>query len=193
MTSQAIAIKEAQTEFPVMDLIRERWSARSFSEKEMPQEILNTILEAASWAPSSNNEQPWFFYPAYKGTGRFNILLESLMPGNYPWAKNAAALVVTIARTEFAASGKPNTYADHDLGLANGFLVLQARKLDVFCHIMAGFDKSKISTGLELTEIQKPMCIIALGYLDDAEKLEEPFKTREVTGRSRLPLSEILL
>jgi nitroreductase len=193
MTTQATTIKEAQTQFPVMDLIRERWSARSFSEQEIDSDTMNTILDGASWAPSANNEQPWQFFVAHKNTPAFDLVWQALMPGNQPWTQKAAALVVSIALTEFSANQKPNAYAEHDLGLANAFLILQARKLDVFTHIMAGFEKGKLSENLGLIPTQKPMTVLALGYLDEAEKLEEPFRTRELTPRNRKPLSDILL
>jgi nitroreductase len=192
MTIQTSTIKKATTVFPVMDLIRKRWSPRSFSYQEISDRNLNTILEGASWAPSANNEQPWLFFPAQKNTARFEAVWEGLMPGNKPWTKKAAVLVVIVGRTVFS-NGKPNAYSDHDLGLATGFLLLQAQSLGIFSHVMAGFDKEKIRLSLGLKDSQNPVSIVALGYPDDAEKLEEPFRTRELTPRNRKPLSEILL
>jgi len=191
--NNSLEVKTAQTVNPVLDLIKKRWSARSFSPKRLTETDIETILEGASWAPSANNEQPWLFLVAERGSDRFEKIWNSLMPGNQPWAKNAGAFVVSIARPEFLATGKPNAYSEHDLGLANGFLILQARSISVFSHIMAGFDKAKLAESLELAPSLKPMCVIALGYLDKAEKLEETFKVRELTPRTRKPISEIRL
>lgn len=185
-------IKHATTQYPVLDLIKERWSARSFSPKAITTEQVYTILEAGSWAASANNEQPWEFQYALKGTEGFDTIWNCLMPGNQPWAKHAAGFIVTIARKTFAANDKPNAYAEHDVGLATSYLLLQASSMGIYTHPMAGIDKAKLIEALQLTENESLLCVIALGYLDDAEKLEEPFKGRELTVRVRKPLSEMV-
>lgn len=178
-------IKHAVTQFPVLDLIKERWSARSYSPKAISKEDASTLFEAASWAASANNEQPWEYIYAHKGTPGFDTIWEGLLPGNQPWNKNAAILIAAIARKTIAATGNPNGYADHDLGMANAHLLLQASSMEIHGHIMGGFDKAKLTAALNLTEDQALVCVISLGYLDAPEKLEEPFKTRELTPRSR--------
>lgn len=185
-------IKDAITQYPVLDLIKERWSARSFSPKDVTKDQVLTILEAASWAPSANNEQPWEFQYALKGTAGFDTIWNCLMPGNQPWNKNAAGFIITIAHKTFAANGNPNSNAEHDSGIATGYLLLQASSMDIFTHPMGGVDKAKLSSELKLSENQKLLCVISFGYLDDADKLEEPFKGRELTARVRKPLSEIV-
>ncbi len=185
-------IKHAITQFPVLDLIKERWSARSFSQKEITKDQVHTILEAAGWASSANNEQPWEFIYVLKGTPGFDMILNSLMPGNLPWNKNAAGFIVSIARKTFSANGNPNANAEHDSGIATGYLLLQASSMDIFTHPMGGFDKAKLSEDMKLTEDKKILCVISFGYLDEAEKLEEPFKGRELTARTRKPLSEFV-
>ena len=184
-------VKEAITNTPVIDIIRKRWSARSFTAQPLTQSDMDTLLEAASWAASANNEQPWQYYYAFNGTEGFDSLANGLLPGNQPWAKNAAVLLVTVARKSFEASGKPNPLALHDLGMANAQLMLQARSMDIYSHPMAGYDRHIIHTIIGLNDNQESVCMIALGYLDEADKLEEPFKTREITPRVRKPLSEI--
>jgi len=186
-------VKIANTQFPVIDLIKNRWSARSFSSKEISNETLHTIIEAAAWAPSANNEQPWKFLIAKNGEEKFAKVWGSLMSGNQPWCKNAAAFICVYASNTFQASGKPNAWASHDVGIATGYLLLQATSMDVYCHPMAGYDKQKLSEAFDLSEDLVPQCIIALGYLDEAEKLEEPFKTREVTPRSRKSVESLLI
>lgn len=185
-------IKHAITQFPVLDLIKKRWSARSFSSKEVTKDQVFTILEAASWAPSANNEQPWEFVYTLKGTAGFDAVWNCLMPGNQPWNAKAAGFIITIARKTIAASGNPNGNAEHDTGIATGYLVLQASSMGIYTHPMGGVDKTKLSAELNLTEDQKLLCVISFGYLDDAEKLEEPFKGRELAPRIRKPVTEII-
>ncbi|MCD6068230.1 MAG: nfsA [Bacteroidetes bacterium] len=187
-------IKEAKTQYEVIDLIRKRWSARSFLGKEITEKDLMAILEAGSWAFSGNNEQPWRVIPAHRGSENFEKIVAALAPGNTPWAKNAAVLMVSVAKTTADKEGNPfNAYAEHDLGTFNATLALQAFSMGIFSHPMAGFDKSKISASFSLAENLKPMVVIALGYLDEADKLEEPYKTRELTARTRKAVSELIL
>jgi len=187
-------IKIAKTNYPVIDLIKKRWSARSFSEKEITQKDLMTVLEAGSWAFSANNEQPWRVIKAHKGSETFQKIVDCLMPGNSPWAKHAAAFVLSIAKTDFEKEGHPhNATAEHDLGAFNAMMILQARSMDIYAHPMGGFDHPKIKEVFGLGDNLKPIAVVALGYLDDPEKLQEPYKTRELTARSRKSLTEIIL
>ena len=186
-------IKTAITHYPVLDIIKNRWSPRSFSTKLISAEALHTILEAGSWAFSAINEQPWRYIVAYRGTDLFNSLFALLFPGNQPWNKNAAALVVSIRKNTFAGNDKLNGSALHDVGAANMLLTLQANSMGIYTHVMGGFDDEKTASLLQLAEDLEPVVMIALGYPDHADKLEEPFKTREISARTRKPLSEIIL
>jgi nitroreductase len=185
------SIKEAATIHSVHPLIRERWSARSFKEESIPLESIFTILEAATWAASGNNEQPWQFLYTTREDVSFNTIWSCLMGGNQPWAKNAGAFIVVLANTNSAATGKPNSWAAHDAGMATAHILLQARALDIFCHPMAGYHKEMLKDKLQLADDVSPLCIIALGYLAEADILEEPFKTRELTPRTRKSLDEV--
>ena len=127
-------IKIAKTIYPVLDVIKNRWSARAFSNKTITDEELNTLFEAASWAASANNEQSWQYIYAKKGTGAFDNIWNCLSPGNQPWAKHAAALIVAVTRKTFEANNAVNAYAGHDLGMANAHLLLQARTMNIYCH-----------------------------------------------------------
>ena len=183
-------IKLATNENPILDIIKQRWSARAFNEKSISKESIKSLLEAARWAASANNEQPWQYLVAYKNTESFSKIHNCLMPGNQPWAKNAAVLLVSIARKTFEANQLPNYYAHHDVGMANANLLMQATSMEIYGHIMAGFNKQALIESLNLNENLEPVCVIALGYLADAETLEEPFKTREMTPRSRKSINE---
>lgn len=184
-------IKIATTQGPVLDLIRKRWSARSFADRMIAQTDIDTLIESAGWAPSANNEQPWVYYYAVKGTAGHDALVNGLMPGNQPWAKNAPVLLVSVARKTFAGNGNHNAYAHHDTGMANAQLLLQARSMDIYSHVMGGFNRQVVTEALGLDDTREVVCVIALGYLDHADKLEEPFRTREMMARSRKPLEEI--
>ena len=191
-TINTTEIKAAHTQYGVAPFITNRFSPRAFSGKNISDEVMNTLFEAASWAASANNEQPWMYYFAHKNTEGFEKLAECLMPGNHVWAKNAAVLVVTVAQKTFAKNGNPNVAAEHDLGMANATLLLQASTLDVFGHPMGGFFKDKAADVLGLDDNSAPICMLALGYLGSPEQLDEPFKTRELTGRNRKPLDQFV-
>jgi nitroreductase len=184
-------IKVANTSHPVLEWIKNRWSPRSFFQEEIEQSDLDTILEAASWAASANNEQPWHYVYAHRGTSGYENLLETLNPSNAVWAKDAAVLVAAIANTKFSVTGKENVAAFHDVGMANAQLLLQALSMNIYGHPMGGFDKIKLAERLHLAEDQVPVCMIALGFLDVPEKLEEPLRTRETQVRQRKSIQEI--
>lgn len=183
--------KIAQTEFEIASFIQSRWSPRSFDNSKIEEQKILTIIEAGSWAPSAGNSQPWQFKYGLKGENGFETLLHCLNPGNQFWAKNASALVLSIGLKANPLDEKPYAYFQHDLGLANGYMLLQAQELGIHGHIMAGFDKAKTKETLALNEFQEPLCVIAFGIQADAELLEEPFQTREITDRSRKSLTEI--
>jgi nitroreductase len=115
------------------------------------------------------------------------------MPGNVPWAKNAAALIVSIAKTTLETDGSANRYAEHDLGAFNATMALQARSMDIITHPMAGFEPKKIKEEFQLDASLKPLTVMALGYLDSAEKLEEPYRSRELSPRNRKGFVEFIL
>ena len=186
-------IKSAKTKYPVLDIIKNRWSPRSFSAKAISKEDMNTIIEAATWSFSAMNEQPWRYVVAHKGTPLFNAFLDLLNGGNKPWNQNAAALVLSVQTTTYTNNGNQNINALHDIGAANILLTLQANSMGIYTHLMEGFAKPLAKELLQLGEGVEPVVMIALGYPDVAEKLAEPFKARELSSRSRKGLNEILL
>lgn len=188
-----MSIKIAKTKHDVIDVIKNRWSARSFSDKSISENDLHTLFEAASWAFSANNAQPWeFIYAHRQDAEAFGKLHSCLMGGNQPWTKNAAVLMAVLAHKKLE-NGHENKAAKHDVGSANATLMLQATSMNIYGHVMGGFDANKAIETLNInTEVYEPVVFIALGYLDEAEKLEEPFKTRELTPRTRKPLVEIV-
>ena len=190
MTKTSKEIKKATPSYDVHELITKRWSARSFSNRPIDQETLEKLFESASWAASSMNEQPWKYIYAHRNTSGFDRLHDCLMDGNQPWAKHGAVLLLALAKKKFDRNGKENRHAMHDVGAANTTLLLQAAHDDIYGHMMGGFhmDKTIETLGID-TEVWEPACFIALGYLDEAEALPEPFKTRELTPRERKSVS----
>ncbi len=185
-----VSIKTASTHYPIHELIRNRWSARSFSEQAISAYDMNRLLEAASWSFSAFNAQPWRYVYAHRSSEHFADLWQCLAGGNQPWAKNAAVLAIGLAHTK-QGTAQPNLWAKHDLGAANMTLVLQAFSMDIYAHIMAGFDAEK---ALHIAQADhnewEAVTMMALGYLDDADKLIEPFKTRELTPRTRKSIAD---
>lgn len=184
--------KIAVTKFPVSNIISRRWSPRSFSKTLVTKNEILTLLEAASWAPSASNEQPWHFYYGINYTDGFNLILDTLAEGNKIWAKDSSALIVCCSKKLIEKTGKENLWANHDLGLANAALLYQATEMNIYCHPMAGFSKEVLHANLKIDDLFEPMVVIALGYLGNADDLEEPLKSREKLQRTRKSLDEIL-
>ena len=188
---ESIDIKVARTHHPLMDEIKNRWSARAFNGKNIDQSKLDTLLEAASWAASANNEQPWIYYYAHRNTEGFTSLWNCLMEGNRPWTLQASVLLVACIRKTFDKTGKNNGTAEHDLGMANAQLLLQANHMHIYGHLMGGFERHKVVELLKLDINFHPVCMIALGHIADANTLEEPYKSRELSPRHRKELKEL--
>ena len=185
-------MKTAPTHYPVSDLIRQRWSPRSFTPQAVAPDTLSHVFEAASWAFSAMNEQPWrYIYAHQSDPEAFQKILNCLVPGNQPWARHAPVLIIALMKTHFD-NGTLNRTAMHDVGAANATLTLEANTLGLDTHLMGGFDAPRTKTDFDLPEHLEPVCFIALGYPGPAEQLEEPFRTREAAPRQRKPLEEFV-
>ncbi len=186
--------KPADADHPIHDLIRERWSPRSFADKPVPRETLLSLLEAARWAASSGNGQPWAFIVATKDdAAEFERMLDCLLPGNSAWAGGAPVLILAFARKEFEANDQPNRTAHHDLGLAVGSLSIQATAEGLVLHQMAAIDLDKIREVYNVPEVYDPVSATALGYQGELEDLEtEDLRQREAAPRVRKPLPEFV-
>ncbi len=177
----------------IHNLISERKSIRAFSDKGITDEALITLLEAARWAPSSMNEQPWRFIVVRKeNTDAFQKMIQCLNDSNKIWAQHASVLLLTIANNTITSLNKPNAYAWHDIGLAIGNLSLQAISMDIFLHQMGGFNKEEAKKLFNIPTGYDPVSVIALGYQGNADKLPSPLRERELKPRERKPLSEIV-
>ncbi|OUL35807.1 nitroreductase family protein [Nostoc sp. 106C] len=181
--------KTAETQYLVEDLLRERWSPSAFSEQPVETEKLRTVLEAAGWAASSYNEQPWSYIIATKDNpAEFQRLLDCLAEGNQEWAKNAPVLMLSVTKLYFERNGVENRHAFHDVGAASATLAIQAMALGLFIHQMAGFDVTKAKQVYGIPDGYEPVAAIALGYLGDPENLSQRLQQREFAPRQRKPL-----
>jgi nitroreductase len=185
-------VKVADTVPGVHDLIRSRWSPRAFSDRPVSTEDLRTVLEAARWAASSSNEQPWRFLVATKADPpAFEKFLDLLVPANQAWAKSAPVLLITAAKKTFSRDGSANRHAMHDAGQALANLFLQATALGLHAHAMAGFDQEKARRDLAIPEDYEVVAAVALGYLGSPDELSGKYRELETAPRQRKPLDEI--
>ena len=173
-------------------LIEERRSPRAFEDREVTEEQLETLFEAARWAPSAMNEQPWrFIYATKQDKENFNRLFSCLVEGN-SWAQKASALFITVAKKSYDYDGSLNSHAWHDVGLASGNLLLQATDLGLHVHMMGGFKAAKAREMLGIPEGYEPVAMGAIGYAGDPDTLPEALKKRELAPRTRKPLEELV-
>jgi len=184
-----------KTDHPILPVFAERWSPYAYDPRAIEREKLLSCLEAARWAPSSYNEQPWTFILAERtDADAFARLLDCLVEGNQAWAKNAGALIVTVAARLFTKNGKPNRAAEHDIGLAAGNMVLQATALGLQGHQMIGIEAAKVRTTYGVPENYEPLTAIALGYPAPVSAgTTDPVAQRDLTRRLRKSLTEIVI
>lgn len=182
--------KLANNRYPIHDLLQRRWSPRAFADQTVEPGKLQSLLEAARWAPSSRNEQPWHFIVAtQEDPDQFADLLDCLTEGNRRWAHTAPVLILTLAKLFYERTGNPNRYAYHDVGLAVANLVTQATALGLYVHQMAGMHKEQARTVFDIPAGYEPVTALAVGYLGDVQVLPEDFRERELAPRTRKPLN----
>lgn len=164
------------TDYPVLDAIKQRYSAYQFADKPVEADKLRSLFEAARWAASSFNEQPWRFIVATKDdSAGYQKALGCLVEANQGWAQAAPVLVLGITKQDFSYNGSPNRVALHDLGQAAAQMALQAAELGLVIHQMAGIEQDKITSAYNIPEGFTAETAIAIGYpavdsgLNDAE------------------------
>ena len=186
--------KPAPSDFPVHELIRERLSPRAFADKPVPQDVLRSIFEAARWAPSSFNEQPWAFIVSTKDDKEnFEKMLSILVDFNVQWAKSAPILALAVAKLAFANNNAPNRNAQYDTGAATALLSVEATARGLAVHQMAGFDAEKARKVFEIPKGWEPIAALAIGYPGDPASLPAPLKDREMAPRTRKPIAEFVM
>ncbi|MBN1333759.1 MAG: nitroreductase family protein [Synergistales bacterium] len=185
--------KPAVTDYSLLPVIRGRWSPRAFSGKRIPDKELYTLFEAARWAPSCFNDQPWYYvFAAREDHGNFNRILDSLVEKNRIWARNASALAISVARKNFSSRERQNQYAFHDMGLSLMSMMLQAISQGIYIHAMAGFSSEIARESLAIPEGYDPVTALAIGYPGDVDDLPEELRDKELEERYRKPLEEFI-
>ena len=185
--------KLAETQTPIHELIRRRWSPRAFADLPVEPAKLLTIFEAARWAASASNEQPWAFLVATQDDPKnFEAMAGVLVDFNRAWANKAPVLILTLAHTQFEKDGKPNRYSFYDLGQAAANLSLQATALGLATHSMAGFNVEAARERFAVPPGWEPVSVIALGYPGHPDSLTEKLRQRETAQRQRKPLNSFV-
>lgn len=186
--------RRATTARPIHDLLAERWSPRAFDERALERDQLVALFEAARWAPSCFNDQPWSFVVGVKGAdddgGAWQTIHDTLMAANQVWAQRAPVLAISVARTSFVFNGKANRHAGYDTGAATFALSVQAQALGLVVHQMGGFDAGAAKTAFGMGDDQEPMAALAIGHPGSADLLEGDLKERELAPRERRALGE---
>lgn len=184
----------APTEYPVHEFIRERWSPRAFSEKEIAPADLRSLFEAARWAPSSSNEQPWAFIVATRDDKEnFTKALQPLVEFNANWAKHAYVLGFALSELAFAKNNAPNRNAQYDTGAAMAWLTVEATARGLFVHQMAGFDPETAREVFEIPAAWDAIAAFAIGHPGDPASLPQPYRDRESSPRKRKPIREFVM
>lgn len=176
----------ADTDAPIIDVLRERWSPIIISDKVIEPAKVASLFEAARWAASSYNEQPWRYIYAQKGEPGREQIEALLMDGN-AWAKNAGLLMISFYKKTLTRNGKPNRVALHDLGAANFAIELEATALGLFAHQMGGFYDDKANAALGVPEDYYPGSMMAVGYMGDVAGAPEDLRKKQESARTRNP------
>lgn len=196
MTLSAVEVhnlKAAPRVDGVLPILHQRWSARSFENRDVSAAELKKVFEAARWAPSSNNEQPWRFVVGTRNSATHATIFENLVGFNKTWAGSAPVLILGVAGSKFTHNGAANGYALYDLGAAASYLTLQAAALGLTTHQMAGYDHEALHKALEIPEDYALGSVIALGYQADPDRLgNDQLIQRETAPRERKPLSDFV-
>lgn len=180
------------TDHPIHSLISARWSPRAFTSQSVTPDQMRSLFEAARWAPSSRNSQPWSFVVALReDEAAFDRLFNCLRPANQTWAGNASALLLSVAEAR-DNEGETSKYAVHDTALAVANLILQATSMGLHVHQMGGYDGEKARAEFGIPATHDPVAMMAIGYLADAGTLSDDLREREIQPRVRKGLDEFV-
>jgi len=179
-------IKHAKTEHPVQDFIAHRWSPYGFADRDVPEADLRCLFEAARWAPSSFNEQPWSFIVATRAQpSAFAGVLSCLVESNQVWAKFAPVLALGVAALKFKRNAKLNRVAIHDLGLATANLLAEATARGISAHAMVGIEPDRARELYGVPDDCEVVTGLAIGYLGEPDGLAAELRQRDLAPRQR--------
>ena len=186
-------IKNATSDHPILKLLAERWSPYGFEDRPVPEADLRSLFEAARWAASSYNEQPWNYLVATKeDPDEFGRLLSCLVEANQIWAKAAPVLALGVVNLRFTRNNQDNRAAVHDLGLAAGNLVVEATARGLSVHQMIGILPDRARTIYQIPDHYEAWTAMAIGYQANPATLPDALKERDLTLRQRKPLSKFV-
>ncbi len=186
-------VKQAKPDYVINELLEKRWSPYAFDPRPISKEDLQSIFEAARWAASSFNEQPWRYIIATRdNTEEFEKMLSCLMEANQSWAKNCSVVGLGVVKMTFTQNDKPNRVAIHDLGLASGNLTVEATSRGLYVHQMGGIFPDKAREVYGIPDDFEAVTGIAVGYLSEDENSLEELKKRDLSPRERRPISETI-
>jgi nitroreductase len=189
----AVLHKQAETSVPVHDIINRRWSPRAFDSKPVEPKKLRSLFEAARWAASSYNAQPWYYIVATSHEPEnYKKILECFVEFNQSWAKSAPVLALSVAASKFAHNGEANRHWFHDVGQATATLALEATNLGLQVHQMAGILPDKAKELFHIPDGFEAVAGIAIGYPGDSETLSEHLRAQEHGPRQRKPLESFV-
>ena len=191
LDKREIIANKANTDYPISEIIAKRWSARAFSTKPVENSKLLSILEAARWAPSSRNEQPWRYIVFTNENPEMLEKAQSVLKEINDYAKRAPILICAISKKTYSENGNPNRLYFHDLGAANENMFLEAFNQGLIMHEMGGFDVQKARDVFNVPEEYEVGIMIAIGYQDTYHVLPDRLRGKAFTPRVRKPLSEI--
>lgn len=178
---------------PIHALLGQRWSPYGFDPRPVPAVDLRSLFEAARWAPSSFNEQPWRYLVATRDDeAAFADLLSCLVEGNQQWARHASALVITVASLDYERTGKPNGAARHDLGLASANLTLEATSRGLVVHQMGGILPDRARELYGIPAGFEAVTGLAIGYAAEGPEVAEELRQRDARPRARRPQAEFV-
>lgn len=183
--------KKAITEVEINEIIAKRWSPRSFdANKQVSRKDILSLLEAARWAPSSMNDQPWrvIVWDKFTDENAYNKTFSCINEWNQKWVKNAPVLIGMFSANYFDNKNEINLWSKYDCGAAAMSIILQATLLGLASHTIGGFNAEKLAKAFDIPEGFTPVSILVIGYQASEEQLEEPFKERELAPRSRKDL-----
>lgn len=185
--------KPTLNDHPLHELLRARWSPVAFSERLVPRETLLSVLEAARWAPSAYNAQPWHIILATRDdAAEFERLAQCMVEPNQRWARHAPVLMLLVAERNYAHNNQPNAHYWYDTGQAAAHLTVEATAAGLVVHQMAGFVPAQARTTYAIPDTHEPAAMLALGYPGDPVELPEDLQKRDAAPRQRKPLASFV-
>ena len=177
----------------IHNLITDRWSPVAFDDRPVDYDKIHLLFEAAKWAPSARNAQPWRFIFTTKNMPDYKVFLDLLSEANQVWASTASLLVMPLAQVISTYKNRPNRLAFYETGMAVGNLMIQASAMGLMVHQMGGYDMDRAKETLVIPTRYEPMTIMAIGYKGDPAKLPAKVAARESKERTRLEISKFLV